>query len=275
MNKQAILDRFQMVTARQDDEIDLATAALLIAAVEYPDLDIDQQLAILDSLAEGAAYRIGQDRDPFHCVNNLSEYLFDEVGFQGNQGDYYDPRNSYLNEVLQRRTGLPITLCLVCLEVGKRLDIPLAGVGLPGHFVLSHRSQTDLIIDPFRRGILLSEEECAQILKNVLGANVDWDSRYLTPTSNREFIARILRNLKGIYLNRRDHEEALDVVDITLALRPDDLNERRDRGLIYYRLGHYQMALDDLRHFLTSAPAGTDTSNVEKLVGYIEERQGG
>ncbi len=275
MNKQAILDRFQMVTARQDDEIDLATAALLIAAVEYPDLDIDEQLAILDSLAEGAAYRIGQDRDPFHCVNNLSEYLFDEVGFQGNQGEYYDPRNSYLNEVLQRRIGLPITLCLVCLEVGKRLDIPLVGVGLPGHFVLSHRSQTDLIIDPFRRGILLSEEECAQILKNVLGANVDWDSRYLTPASNREFIARILRNLKGIYLNRRDHEEALDVVDITLALRPDDLNERRDRGLIYYRLGHYQMALDDLRHFLTSAPAGTDTSNVEKLVGYIEERQGG
>ena len=275
MNKQAILDRFQMVTARQDDEIDLATAALLIAAVEYPDLDIDEQLAILDSLAEGAAYRIGQDRDPFHCVNNLSEYLFDEVGFQGNQGEYYDPRNSYLNEVLQRRIGLPITLCLVCLEVGKRLDIPLVGVGLPGHFVLSHRSQTDLIIDPFRRGILLSEEECAQILKNVLGANVDWDSRYLTPASNREFIARILRNLKGIYLNRRDHEEALDVVDITLALRPDDLNERRDRGLIYYRLGHYQMALDDLRHFLTSAPVGTDTSNVEKLVGYIEERQGG
>ena len=275
MNKQAILDRFQRVTASEDDEIDLATAALLIAAIEYPDLDIDQQLAILDSLAEGAAYRIGQDRDPFYCVNNLSEYLFDEVGFQGNQGDYYDPRNSYLNEVLQRRTGLPITLCLVCMEVGKRLDIPLVGVGLPGHFVLSHRTQTDLIIDPFRRGILLSEEECAQILKNVLGTNVEWDSSYLTPASNREFIARILRNLKGIYLNRRDHEQALDVVDLTMALRPDDLNERRDRGLIYYRLGHYQMALDDLRHFLASAPAGTDTSNVRKLVGYIEERQAG
>ena len=275
MNKQAILDRFQRVTASQDDEIDLATAALLIAAIEYPDLDIDQQLAILDSLAEGAAYRIGQDRDPFYCVNNLSEYLFDEVGFQGNQGDYYDPRNSYLNEVLQRRTGLPITLCLVCMEVGKRLDIPLVGVGLPGHFVLSHRTQTDLIIDPFRRGILLSEEECAQILKNVLGTNVEWDSSYLTPASNREFIARILRNLKGIYLNRRDHEQALDVVDLTMALRPDDLNERRDRGLIYYRLGHYQMALDDLRHFLASVPAGTDTSNVRKLVGYIEERQAG
>ena len=275
MNKQAILDRFQRVTASEDDEIDLATAALLIAAIEYPDLDIDQQLAILDSLAEGAAYRIGQDRDPFYCVNNLSEYLFDEVGFQGNQGDYYDPRNSYLNEVLQRRTGLPITLCLVCMEVGKRLDIPLVGVGLPGHFVLSHRTQTDLIIDPFRRGILLSEEECAQILKNVLGTNVEWDSSYLTPASNREFIARILRNLKGIYLNRRDHEQALDVVDLTMALRPDDLNERRDRGLIYYRLGHYQMALDDLRHFLASAPAGTDTSNVQKLVGYIEERQAG
>ena len=275
MNKQAILDRFQRVTASQDDEIDLATAALLIAAIEYPDLDIDQQLAILDSLAEGAAYRIGQDRDPFYCVNNLSEYLFDEVGFQGNQGDYYDPRNSYLNEVLQRRTGLPITLCLVCMEVGKRLDIPLVGVGLPGHFVLSHRTQTDLIIDPFRRGILLSEEECAQILKNVLGTNVEWDSSYLTPASNREFIARILRNLKGIYLNRRDHEQALDIVDLTMALRPDDLNERRDRGLIYYRLGHYQMALDDLRHFLASAPAGTDTSNVRKLVGYIEERQAG
>lgn len=275
MNKQAVLDRFQSVTAREDDDIDLATAALLIAAVEYPDLDIDRQIAILDSLAEGAAYRIGPDRDPFHCVNNLSEYLFDEVGFQGNQEDYYDPRNSYLNEVLQRRTGLPITLCLVCLEVGKRLDIPLVGIGLPGHFVLGHRTQTDLIIDPFRRGILLSEDECAQILKNVLGTNVEWDSSYLTPATNREFISRILRNLKGIYLNRRDHEQALDVVDLTMTLRPDDLNERRDRGLIYYRLGQYQMALGDLRHYLASAPTGTDTSNVEKLVGYIQERQGG
>ena len=180
-----------------------------------------------------------------------------------------------MNEVLQRRTGLPITLCLVCLEVGKRLGIPLVGVGLPGHFVLSHGTQTDLIIDPFRRGILLSEDECAQILKNVLGTNVEWDSSYLTPATNREFIARILRNLKGIYLNRRDHEQALDVVDLTMALRPDDLNERRDRGLIYYRLGQYQMALDDLRHFLASVPPGTDTSNVRKLVGYIEERQSG
>ena len=272
MDKEEILQQFGEVTGLQDSEIDLAKTALLISAIEYPGLDVDQQLGVLDSLAEGAARRIGEERDPFVCVNNLSEYLFDEVGFQGNEADYYDPGNSYLNEVLARRLGIPITLSLVCIEVGNRLEIPLDGVGLPGHFLLRHRDQPDLIIDPFHRGILISEEECAQILRNIAGADVDWDPRYLTPVTNREFIGRMLRNLKGVYLSRQDHRRALNIVDLALILQPDAITEWRDRGLIHYQLGQYQMALNDLRYFLDSAPPGLDTSHARRLAGYIVER---
>ena len=158
-------EQFVELARCHDDEIDLAAAAFLIAATEYPQLDIAHELGVLDSLSAGAAKRFSEEPEPLYCLNTLSEYLFDEVGFRGNPDDYYDPRNSFLNEVLSRRLGIPITLSLVCIEVGKRLDIPLLGVGMPGHFLLRHRDDESLFIDPFHGGILLSEEECAQRMK--------------------------------------------------------------------------------------------------------------
>ena len=191
------------------DEIDLAQMALLIAAAEYPDLDVKEELRALDSLAAGASRSLGQERDPLACANALSEYLFGEVGFRGNREDYYDPRNSFLNEVLNRRLGIPITLSLMYMEVGKRLGMPLVGVGMPGHFLVRINSQQeDLMIDPFHRGILLSEQECAQRLQEVAGAAVPWDRSYLAPVSNRELIERILRNLSGVYVARHDQPRA-------------------------------------------------------------------
>ena len=165
--------------AESDDaSVDLARAALLFALVEYPDLDIDHELSLLDSLAAGAALRLGDNRETIFAINTLSEYLFDEVGLQGNTDEYYDPRNSYLNQVLKRQLGIPITLSLVYLEVGKRLGIPLVGIGMPGHFLLRHRDETELFVDPFNRGILLSEEECAQRLTEITQSRMDWDPNY-------------------------------------------------------------------------------------------------
>ena len=210
----------QFALAAGCDEIDLAQMALLIAAAEYPDLDVKEELRALDSLAAAASRSLGQEEDPLARANALSEYLFDEVGFRGNREDYYDPRNSFLNEVLSRRLGIPITLSLVYIEVGKRLGVPLVGVGMPGHFMVRISSgQEDLVIDPFHRGILLSEKECAQRLQEVAGAAVPWDRSYLAPVSNRELIERVLLNLRGIYMRRHDQPRAVRATEWLLTLQ--------------------------------------------------------
>ena len=261
-----------------DEDIDLARAGFLIAAMEYPELDLDHQFGQLDSLAEGVAGRLDASRDPLFCVNTLSEYLFDELGFQGNLDDYYDPRNSFLNEVLQRRLGIPITLSLVCIEVGKRLDIPLLGVSMPGHFLLRHQGEENLYIDPFNKGILLSEEECAQRLQQVTQANVPWDPSYLAPVSNRDVVARNracvalqLRNLKDTYLQRQDQDHAIMTRARVIVLQPEATLERRDRGIVRYNLGHHEESLEDLTIYLDSDPEGENVGDVERLVRHLRD----
>ncbi len=214
-----VLARFTECLAVPEDEIDLSQAAFLIAATEYPQLDLAQQSEALDSLAFGARSRFdGVLDDPLYCLNSLSEYLFDELGFRGNQDDYYDPRNSFLNEVLSRRLGIPITLALVCIEVGKRLGIPIIGIGMPGHFLVRHRDQHDHFMDPFYRGILLTEQECADRLEQLVRGDFVWDSKLLDPVGNRELLARVLRNLKGIYQQYADRPRLLKVNAMMAAL---------------------------------------------------------
>ena len=150
----------------------------------------------------------------------LSEYLFDEVGFSANQEDFYDPRNSYLNEVLERRVGIPITLSLLYIEVGKRLEMDLEGVGMPGHFLVRVKSgQEDILVDPFHRGIIVSEQECARRLQQIVGDTVAWDKRYVAGVSDRELITRILRNLRAIYAAVNDHGRVNRVDEWTNVLQ--------------------------------------------------------
>jgi regulator of sirC expression with transglutaminase-like and TPR domain len=271
MDRSDTWEEFVRLVESPDNEIDLARAALLIAATEYPELDIEHQLGLLDSLAAAASRRVGVDRSPLSCVNTLSEYLFDEVGFRGNQENYHDPRNSFLNEVLSRRLGIPITLSLVCIEVGKRLDIPLIGIGMPGHFLIRHRNAEDLFIDPFYGGVLLSEEECAQRLWEITRNSLHWNPRFLSPVRNREFIARMLRNLKGIYLEQPDYPRALAIIDRLVVLQPEAAHERRDRGAVHYQLGHYAEALVDLQSYLASSRTGPDAASVQWLVSHIRD----
>ncbi|MCH8205778.1 MAG: transglutaminase family protein [Chloroflexi bacterium] len=264
-----IYRRFAREVAAPDDDIDLGRAALLIAATEYPQLDVENELAHLDSLAAAASSRLSGDRDPLYVANLLSEFLFDEIGFRGNHEDYYDPRNSFLNEVLSRRLGIPISLSLLYVEVGKRLGVPLVGVGMPGHFLVRHRDLDDLFIDPFHGGILLSERECQERLQEVTQAEVQWDSSYVAPVTKREFLARLLRNLKGVCLAGQDYLRALTIIDWMLTVQPDGKHELRDRGIVHYRLGNYSEALDDLRSFLAAAPSGSETESVQQLVGRL------
>ena len=268
------IEHFHRLAHLPEEQIDLGRAALLIAAVEYPALDVDQQLRLLDSLAAAASRRIGDNPDPLTAVNRLSEYLFDEVGFHGNQEEYYDPRNSFLNDVLARRTGIPIALSLVCIEVGRRLDIPLLAIGMPGHLLLRHRDVDDWYIDPFFGGILLSPGETEQRLQDIAQGTVPWDPQYLTPLGNREFIARMIRNLKAIYLNQRDYTRALPLLDRLVIIQPEAKQEIRDRGVVHYRLRHLQEALDDLQSYLAATAPAEDTASVERLMEQVRRAMG-
>ena len=272
MNAEEAWGQLLAVAHLPEDEIVLDRFALALAATEYPNLDIGQELASMDSLAAGAARRLGDRRDPLFCLNALSDFLFDEIGFRGNEEEYYDPRNSYLNEVLARRLGIPITLSLVYVETGRRLGVPLSGIGLPGHLVVGHRELDGHFVDPFNGGILLTEQECAQRIEQVNWGQVPWDPRYLAPLSNKALIARMVRNLKGAYLGRNDYVKALRMIDWLLEAQPQVSVELRDRGIVKYRMGDYPMALQDLERYLASTEPAGDSEAVRTLIARIQAR---
>ena len=234
------LEEFTALATAPGGAIPLDRAALLIARCRFPNLDVEAQLRVLDGLARGADGVMGDERDPLYACNALSQFLFDEAGFRGNEDDYYDPSNSYLSEVLARRTGIPISLSLLYIEVGRRLNLPLVGIGMPGHFLVKHQEVDDLFIDPFYGGILLSQEESARRLQEVTGGRIEWRPEHLRPVENRAFLARLLRNLKVIYLQRQEYSEALMVLDLLVALLPEDEIERRDRQAVLNRQAGHQ-----------------------------------
>lgn len=268
------LREFAQTVSPVDGKIDLTRAALLIASPEYADLDTETEIAALDSMANVVGRRIAAGEEPVTAVNILSEYLFDELGFEGARNNYHDPRNSFLNEVLTRRVGIPIMLSLLYIEVGRRVGIPLVGLGMPYHFMVKHPEVDDLLIDRFRRGILLSIDECAERLRERSDGSVKWDDRFLIPVTGREFVARILRNLKAIYLHKSDFERALNTLDRLLIVRPTSVHDMRDRGLVHYRLGNFPEALHDLDGYIASGVAGSDIPNIQEVMKTIKRSLG-
>ena len=264
------LSQFAETTAAKPDaEIDVARAALFLAMSEYPDLNIERELFTFQRLAGDISSKFLDEDDPLYCMNTLSEYLFDHLGFRGNEQDYYDPRNSYLNQVLERRTGIPITLAVVYMELGRRLKIPLVGIGMPGHFLVRHVEVDDLFVDPFHGGIMLSEDECRERLRERVTGAIRWDPVLLSPVSNREILARVIRNLKAIFMTRGDFARALDVAEFDVSLDPHSPINRRDRGIAHYQLGNTAKALDDLRFYLALAPDGPDVGRIRALVAEL------
>ncbi len=269
MERYSLLNQFAEVTDRPDYEVDVARAAMLLAATEYPRLNVERELFAFQRLAGAISSKFLEDDDPLYCVNTISEHLFDVVGFKGDADNYYDPRNSYLNQVIERRTGIPITLAVVYMEVGRRLKVPLLGIGMPGHFLVRHREIENLYIDTFSGGILLSEEECRDILRDRTRGGLDWNRDLLKPVSNREIIARMIRNLKAIYMADQDFVRALTISEFALALDPHSAMDRRDRGIVHYQLGHSAEALDDLVYYLDLSPNGPDVEGVHALVAEL------
>ena len=252
------LREFAELTGGADDRVDLARAALAIARWEYPGLDVGAYLERLDGLARGVD---GPRRsaDPVGRLHRLREYLFVEQGFAGNREDYYDPRNSFLNDVLDRRQGIPMTLSLVLVEVGKRLGLAIEGIGLPGHFIAGARfGDSQILLDPFNAGALLTPEACEKLVGRTLGRKVALKAENFAAVTRRQFLARMLANLKGIYWQREAWDRVIGVIDRLLVLDPKAAGEWRDRGLAWANLGEVRRGLVDWERYLTEFPNAAD-----------------
>lgn len=276
---------FANLVRRADSQVDLAHAALLIAQEEYPSLDIPHYLARLDDLAAAvrvhlAAMGAADEAPPPAIIAALNQVVFAESGFHGNREDYYDPRNSFLNEVLDRRIGIPITISLVYMEVAARVGLPLHGIGMPGHFIVAYTGpgpasgrprSGEVFIDPYNAGALLTRAACAAHFRRLYGPDFTFSSEYLTPLTRHQILARMLRNLKAIYLRRRDYGRAATVVDRLLLVQPAAFWELKDRGLLHYRLGAFRAAGDDLRAYLERDPDAEDAPTIQYYVNLCRQ----
>jgi regulator of sirC expression with transglutaminase-like and TPR domain len=237
----------------------LAPAALVIARIECPRLDPEPYLARLDAMGDAARRAVERqasatgDWSTPCSVRALNEYLFDDLQFTGNRDKYEDPRNSCLNEVLERRTGIPLTLAIVYMEVAHRAGLPVDGINFPGHFLVrcsGTASGSHLVIDPFHSGAVLSEHNCRLLLQKHVGKEVAFSRSLLAPATRTQILVRMLLNLKRIYVHMRSFPQAHDVTDMLLALSPSALSELRDRGLLAYQLNDVTSALRDLQSYL-------------------------
>jgi regulator of sirC expression with transglutaminase-like and TPR domain len=272
----SVRERFAQLVSGPEDKLDLAEAALLIAQEEQPQLDITIYLRRLDEVAAAARARLPQVPEPTDIIHGLNVQLFQEEGFAGNESEYYDPRNSFLNEVLDRKRGIPITLSVIYLEVGRRLGLPLVGVGFPGHFLVKYSGANgELVLDPFAGGATLTLDELAQKLRRMYGdANpfLGQIPQLLAPASKKDILVRMLRNLKGIYLQQNDFPRALAAIDRILLVAPDLALEVRDRGAVHQRLGHLQAALQDFRRYLEMVPEAEDAEAVRTVMSRMMAR---
>lgn len=275
--QQHIYQAFETLIAGEDAAIDLARAALLIAGVEYPDLDAAHYLAQLDALAERVRALLGLPGqhtsssalpgEPLAAIEAMNQVLIEQEGFHGNQDDYYNPNNSFLNKVLESHTGIPITLSLLYIEVGRRVGLQIDGIGLPFHFVTGCSLPNRVIyIDPYEGGELLSEQDCWMKIRRIAGGKVRFHAHWFEPVSRRHLLVRMLHNLKHIYIDKERYEQALFVCELLVMLQPSAVLERRDRGIVHLQLKHYVRALRDLVAYTQQTPQAEDHAEIQ---GYI------
>jgi len=265
------LQMFEKILSEKEERIDLARACLMIAEDAYPGLDVERYIGDIERLAIRLRARIPQSGGAEERVVALNQFLYGDLGYWGNTEDYYDPRNSYLNEVIERKTGIPITMAILYMEVGRRIGLPLEGVSFPGHFLVRLRLRGGaLVLDPFTGGAPQAEDELRRRLERVIPdrarggvplAELPLDE-FLEPASNRQILSRVLRNLKGIYREAGKPERVLEVLNRMLVVSPDASAELRDRGYVYQKLECWRPALKDLTDYLEREPDAPDIDDV-------------
>jgi regulator of sirC expression with transglutaminase-like and TPR domain len=262
-------ERLRQIVSGPDEDISLAEAALLIAGHGYPDLNVAAYLSRIEELTYMLRLRIDEDDSVPERISALNQFLFGDLGFAPNSEDYYDPRNSFLNEVLERRTGIPITLCVIYMELGRKIGLPLQGVSFPGHFLVKCAvPEGAVVLDPYSGGTSLSLADLQKRLREARGGEVSRAvvAELLVSASNKEIIVRLLRNLKAIYLRGHNLDRALPIVDWIIATMPEQTPELRDRGMIYQELECSRAALADFVEYLKRSPSCEDADDIRRRI---------
>jgi regulator of sirC expression with transglutaminase-like and TPR domain len=256
---------------KSERDLELGRAVLFIAQEEYPQLPVERYMMRFDALAEAAKDRLDNETAAPVVLRELIHTLYEREGFRGNTESYHDPRNSLLNDVLDRRLGIPMTLGIVMLEVGWRLDLPLEGVNFPGRFLVRYKGATEhLLVDPFDGGRIRFEDEAQELLDKVYGGMVRMQDQFLRSATKRDMIHRLLVDLKGLYVNVHDDERALSTIERLLLLRSDSSGERRDRGMLLVKLGRASEAMEQLQEYLDYTPQAADAPRVRSLLERLE-----
>jgi regulator of sirC expression with transglutaminase-like and TPR domain len=264
---------FRQAVDRPEEQIDLGRAALTIALTDYPDLDIASYLARIDKLALEVSKNLDSERDSYRSIAALNYVLFKQHGFHGNLNDYFDPKNSFLNQVIERRTGIPVTLSVLYMEVAKRVGFIVNGVGFPGHFLVKCFGEAqEIVIDPFNRGEIKSREDIDRMLLSLQGGKIRFHRDLLAASTTKDILKRILANLKAIYLKDNNLEKGLTVLDHLLILDPSSAEDARDRALVYLKLECYTQAREDFESYLRLRPDAEDAALVrEQIVRLLKE----
>jgi len=259
--------------SRQDHLIRLPEAALAIARMEYPELDPEPYLAKLEALAQRVRSRLRSRPTTNETTALLNWVLFNQEGLRGNRDDYYDPRNSFLNDVLDRKLGIPITLSLVYMEVARRVGFATAGVGMPGHFLLKHYDARsgEIFIDVFNRGCLLRRQECEQRLMEVTAGEIEMQPAFLRPVTHRLILTRMLHNLRQIYFAQQNYSKALLVVELLLKIPPHSPELLRERALARLNLDQFWAAAQDLGNYLKLQPEAPDAKDVRETLDMVRQ----
>ena len=263
---------FIRTVKQPEPAIDLARAALLVAAESDPKVDVDGELRKLETWAAELRGRLEPGWNNLQKLARLRSFVFEELGFRGDRLDYFSPSNSLLHQVLHRRRGIPITLAIVMMDLGWRIGIPFEGVGFPGHFLVRLAGEPrDLILDPYLRGMSVHEEDCRRMLLESTGGKLEFEPAQLASVGKLEMIVRLLHNLKGAYLRGDEDEQALAAVERLLVVDPENAEEIRDHGLLLFRLRRHGQALDSLSRYLERVPGARDRETVERHVGTLRK----
>ncbi len=262
---------FNQEINQPDQEINLAKAALLIAQNEYPNLNIDDYLSIFEQMSKEVNVYLPSSSYPLKIIQGINHYLFEYLKFRGNTQNYYDPRNSFLNEVINRKLGIPITLSLIYLEVAKRINFPMFPISMPGHFLLKPDFENaGIFVDPFNQGEILFPQDCEEKLSYLYQQPIKIQPHFLAPVGNKQVLNRLLNNLKLVYLNQQQLERALKIITGLLMLDPFNQGELRDRGIVYFQLGDIPKACYDLECYINLAPNAQDLPAIQQLLDKIK-----
>jgi regulator of sirC expression with transglutaminase-like and TPR domain len=256
--------------------VPLDVAALELAAVEFPGLDLEASFFRLDNLAEQIGSQLTPNANGLEFIHAANEILFDVLQFRGNEDNYYDPRNSCLNSVLMRRLGIPISLSVLYIEVARRLGRPVYGVGLPGHFIIAYEdADSRYWVDPFHHGRILSFADCCALAKQNASVDLRANPALLAPVNKRQILVRMLSNLKAIYLRGEAFEKARQVLDLLIDAMPEYAEEYRHRGIVHLRQLNHRAAEADLETYLRLEPAAPEREQVEKQLLLIKRWKAG